>query len=133
MDKDIENAARKYLGVPWKHQGRNEYGLDCVGLGILVAHDLQYTNFDFTNYKMDPDPIIMRYYLNQNLVRVRHFKFRKAGDFFYMCFYKHPQHLAIYTSDNTIIHSAAIFGGVVEHSLDDYWKNRIKEVYRFRR
>lgn len=29
-------AARSLLGVPFKHQGRNEFGLDCIGLVTLA-------------------------------------------------------------------------------------------------
>ncbi len=30
------SAARGYLGVPWKHQGRTDKGMDCVGLVVLA-------------------------------------------------------------------------------------------------
>lgn len=29
-------AARGYLGVPWRHQGRTDKGMDCVGLVVLA-------------------------------------------------------------------------------------------------
>ena len=32
-------AARSYIGVPWQHQGRTRFGLDCVGLLICAAWD----------------------------------------------------------------------------------------------
>lgn len=33
-------AARSYIGVPWKHQGRSRAGLDCIGLIILAGRDI---------------------------------------------------------------------------------------------
>lgn len=36
--RDIVREARKLIGVPYRHQGRNERGLDCVGLPLLAAH-----------------------------------------------------------------------------------------------
>ncbi len=32
-------AARKYLGVPWQHQGRTRFGIDCIGLLVCAAQD----------------------------------------------------------------------------------------------
>jgi len=32
-------AARSYVGVPWKHQGRSRTGLDCIGLTVLAGRD----------------------------------------------------------------------------------------------
>lgn len=128
---DIEDAARKYIKTRFKHQGRSIDGMDCVGLIIAVAHDLNITDFDFTNYKVIPDSKLMRQYLGEHLDKIPIW-YRKPGDIFYMSFYQHPQHLAIYTG-NTIIHAASLFGGVVEHSLDTFWNQRIREVYRYRR
>jgi cell wall-associated NlpC family hydrolase len=33
----LARAARDYLGVPWRHRGRDRNGLDCLGLVILAA------------------------------------------------------------------------------------------------
>lgn len=38
-DELFVDHARKYLGVPWRHQGRSRGGLDCVGLVVLAARD----------------------------------------------------------------------------------------------
>lgn len=129
---DIEIAARNYIGTPFRHQGRTKWGLDCVGLIIKVAHDLNITDFDYTNYTEIPDSKEMRYYLNKYMFRIPT-NMQQAGDIFYMSFTKTPQHLAIYTSTNTIIHSASVFKGVIEQSFSKYWKSKTKEIYRFRR
>jgi cell wall-associated NlpC family hydrolase len=33
----LARAARGYLGVPWRHRGRDRNGLDCLGLVVLAA------------------------------------------------------------------------------------------------
>ena len=131
MNKDIEYIARQYVGVPFKHQGRTIHGLDCVGLIIRIAHDLGISDFDYLNYGRDPKPEVMRKYLRSLLDRVGIAK-QEPGDILYMSFLKHPQHLAIYTSNDTIIHAAYIFKKVVEQRFDTYWKQRVTEVYRYR-
>lgn len=127
---NIELAARKYIGVPFRHQGRTKDALDCAGLIICVAHDENISDFDFTNYRMQPDAILMRKYLNDNLDRI--FKL-EPGCILYMSFYKNPQHLAIYTSNNTIIHAASLYGKVVEHTFSKFWYTKVKEIYKYRR
>ena len=36
----IVAAARTWLGVPWRHQGRTRQGVDCAGLVVLVGRGL---------------------------------------------------------------------------------------------
>lgn len=47
-------AAREYLGVPWQHQGRTEFGLDCVGLLIRSAEDCGVSVSDDNSYGREP-------------------------------------------------------------------------------
>ncbi len=35
----LEDAARKYLGTPFRHQGRTIYGMDCLGLVLTSLKD----------------------------------------------------------------------------------------------
>ena len=47
-------AARAYLGVPWRHQGRSLFGIDCVGLLVCVARDLDIPVEDMRAYEREP-------------------------------------------------------------------------------
>ncbi len=47
-------AARAYLGVPWQHQGRSRFGIDCVGLLVCVARDLGIQIEDMRAYEREP-------------------------------------------------------------------------------
>lgn len=48
---DVVAEARRCIGIPYRHQGRNEHALDCVGLIILVARRLDLITAPITkNY-----------------------------------------------------------------------------------
>lgn len=59
---DIVKAARSYLGVRWRHQGRTvEKGIDCLGLIVCVVHDMGlYVDEDYTRYRKFPTDDTMR-------------------------------------------------------------------------
>jgi cell wall-associated NlpC family hydrolase len=48
-------AARTYLGVPWRHQGRSRLGIDCVGLLVCAARDCGIEVEDLAAYERVPD------------------------------------------------------------------------------
>ncbi|WP_137179279.1 C40 family peptidase [Roseomonas sp. AR75] len=50
----IDEAARAYLGVPWRHLGRSATGLDCIGLVLLAARDAGRTLPDPAPYAREP-------------------------------------------------------------------------------
>jgi cell wall-associated NlpC family hydrolase len=126
--QEIINAARNYLGVRYKHQGRTRFGLDCLGLVVRVAHDLSLSNEDSTDYGSVPDGKRLMREMDARLDITMN---AKPGDVLLMRFDKNPQHLAIMT-DKGIIHSYAQVRGVVEHRLDDEWAKRIVRSYSFR-
>jgi len=51
----VVEAARKYIGNPWVFGGRNRCsGLDCIGLLVLIAEDLEISHlmgdYDWSEY-----------------------------------------------------------------------------------
>lgn len=38
---NIVEAARAYIGIPWRHRGRSRRGVDCAGLLILAVKDVE--------------------------------------------------------------------------------------------
>lgn len=63
---DIVSAARSYLGVKWRHQGRSrENGIDCAGLTVMVAKDLSLADseaYNLVDYPRRPDGTFVSHY-----------------------------------------------------------------------
>lgn len=131
---DIVAAARATLGVPFVHQGRTLRGLDCVGVALHVANVLGVGYVDVEGYPKRPsqghlEATFEAHVASGVLLRVNK-EGMARGDFLLMKFKTDPQHVALWTGD-TLIHSYANVGKVVEHRMDDEWAARIVRVYRF--
>jgi hypothetical protein len=53
---EIVTEARKYLFVPHLHRGRTMRGLDCLGLGVVVAQHFGVPHEDMPDYSEQPHP-----------------------------------------------------------------------------
>lgn len=135
--KQIIDAARSCLGTPFKHQGRvRGLGLDCVGLiryPIIATHMQSYEeNADFTQYGKDPVPSKMGTHLSKYFTEVRVNELL-PGDIIWCRVRNSPQHLAIYTDEDTVIHSVSNGPNrVVEHILENKWRKRIYKIFRYK-
>lgn len=60
--EEIVAEARKWLFVQHLHRGRTRRGLDCLGLGIVVAQHFHVPHEDMPDYSEQPHPrrIILR-------------------------------------------------------------------------
>lgn len=127
----VVETARTYLGTPFRHQGRIKgLGVDCAGLIVGVAKELELSAFDSKDYGRVPSADKLREVLEQEMVAIQ-ISEAKAGDVYLMSFDAEPQHLAIIT-DYGIIHSYSAAKKVVEHRIDDNWKRKIRGAYRFK-
>jgi len=106
MRMDVVDAARSYLGVPWRHQGRaRRVGLDCLGLLVVVAEDLGYYPQDYLCYTREPDPRLLHHMVNEQFNAVDRDPI--AGDMVLVHFHsrrKSPYHFGIITENETMIH-----------------------------
>lgn len=127
--QQLVGAARRYVGTPFRHQGRSTAGLDCVGLLVRVAWDCGLTVRDRDGYGREPHRGLLRAGLQENLIPVTDMQ---PGDVLEMRIVSDPQHVALYTG-TTLIHALWQRGGgaVREHSFDQRWRDRVVRVYRF--
>lgn len=125
---NLINAARAYLGKPFRHQGRGPDYFDCVGLLVTAARDCGLEVVDRTGYPMDPNGELVPA-LRENLEPITGKP--EPGDVLLMRFAKEPQHVGLWTG-STVIHCYSSVGRVVEHSLSGKWARRVVSVWRFR-
>lgn len=143
---EIVREARKFLGVPFVHQGRSKSGLDCVGLVIVVARNLELCEYTEVAYNRRPDGRLISV-LRENLKRVVKGELL-PGQVVAMRLPKYPCHVGIVTespgvecldksgrivmgSQWRVIHALSGNGRVVEHTLDARWQGKIIESYEF--
>lgn len=130
--EQVVAAARGWIGVPFKHQGRTREGIDCAGLGINVGLELGEDFPDINGYERSPDgsmqPACERY-----LVRI---PYPVVGCLLMMRFATQPQHIAIAGNYRygglSVIHALERTGFVTEHRLDATWRGNVVACYRFK-
>ncbi len=125
--QQVVEAARAWIGVPYQHQGRTRFGVDCVGLLIVVAHDLGLTDYDVSGYSRVPHSGFLADECERMMQRIATVE-RKPGDVVLLRFKREPQHLALIT-DRGFVHAYAGSGRVIETAMPPAWVNRIVAAY----
>ena len=122
---------RALLGVKWRHQGREPWALDCLGLIVVGLRAAGREVQDREGYPRDPQNEGLREELQ-----------RQCGD---PVEWVHggialmqwrgavlPSHVGILVNSGDhwrLIHSYSSPGCVVEHRVDESWAAMILEVY----
>lgn len=131
----VVEEARKWLGTRWRHQGRNKHGIDCAGLVIKVANDLELSTFDTRNYARGTsgDPFV-HYFTGAGMVEVQ-IEDVKEGDVVLTEDTNFPCHCGFVSTKRGqlhFVHAYAQRKKVVEEPLS-HWLNRhkVSHVLRF--
>lgn len=135
MTRAAYEIAREYLGTPFRHRGRTETGLDCLGLLVIVAQRQGLTVFDKKVYGREPWKDGLREGLVENcgppidedLAPDQILLMQLHAD-------EGPAHVALVAPHEYgigMIHTWAAAGKVVEHRMDDRLKKMIVEVFRW--
>jgi len=131
---EVVRAARRLIGVPFRHQGRTVEGIDCVGLLIHVARSLDIAHgWPEMPYAKFPPADYVRGVLDRYLNELSYPP--EAGDIALIRWRRTANHLAIVGDGDkpyTLIHAYYVMGRVVEHRADPDWQDRIVALYSFR-
>jgi NlpC/P60 family putative phage cell wall peptidase len=123
-------AARTCLGTPFHHQGRKAgVGLDCIGLIVIALRAAGFAVHDRADYGRRPDGKSLMAALKEHGAQPA--SSIAAGDVLLFRYDGQPQHAALATGPDRMIHSFAPAGAVVETALGDYWRRRLVGIYRF--
>lgn len=143
---EIVSEARRWLRVPFHHQGRTHAGTDCggliggvaVSLGILPA-DWWTTTFDpvFGGYGRMPAGGMLERVCGMFMSELDDPAEAVPGDVVMMHFGSDPQHLGIVADyihgGLSLIHALSLpsAGAVVEHRLAPEWRRRVDVAYAY--
>lgn len=128
-------AARSYVGVRWRHQGRSLRGVDCGGLVFLALRDAGRDPVDSQAYGRSPYRGSLESVLQANFGEPLPKDMLRAGDVPLFRFNNDkPSHVAVVANHPqggfSMIHAFAQMRKVVEHRIDEEWFGNMVEVYR---
>lgn len=143
MTHPLVAAARARIGTPFRHMGRSAHVLDCVGLGKLAYLDCGVDLPVPRYYGREPfrDGLMqaMRDALGEPIAEgpaAPHADLQ-PGDVGVFRFRDEPHHVGLigdapYGGELTVIHadSSPTVRCVVEHRLDEWWRERLVAVFR---
>lgn len=126
---DLTEIAREWLGTKWvHHQSKKNIACDCVGFLLGVAREANLGLPDIPKpYPRLPKENAIQKYLETNFNRTD--KVIKKNRILLLHFNGIYCHVAIATSNNTMIHADSTKRKVVEHIIDEVWLNKIIAIY----
>lgn len=133
--EDIVATARTWMGTPYRHQGRVKgEAVDCLGLIAGVAKELGIFLYDHTNYRPQPDGVMLKKECDRMLVP-SHGLWPGSVMLLWVAHRALPQHMAIVTrlADGRpgMVHAIQTLGRVTEHGIDDFWLRRLVQTYKY--
>ena len=77
---DVAAHALTWVGTKWRHEGRSEYGLDCVGLAVVCAWFVgaPYVGYNYRGYARHPVKEVLIGEFRKQMIEVPTSK-RRAG------------------------------------------------------
>jgi cell wall-associated NlpC family hydrolase len=131
--RDIIAEARKWIGVPYRHQGRGKFGIDCVGLLIEVAKGLGRPVNAPSAYSSMPQGYQLLNPCNEQLWKPARQKVIPGDLGVYWGWNEaEPQHFAFigeHSGRLTVIHSFSKYNEVVEQAYNRLWEKKFHCLY----
>ncbi len=130
--QQLVDAARTWVGVPFRHQGRTRYGVDCIGLIICARAELVRDPAVFrtpTDYRRNPNGALLEHF-PKFAVQIDK---PEPGAVVVIGWPKqvHPSHVGIITPER-IIHAYTAARAVVETGYREQWVRWTKSIWRMK-
>lgn len=129
----VVRAARSFLGVKYRHQGRTREGVDCIGLPVCVRAELGLPAMDESGYAKRSTGTEMLDYCRTNMVAVDRSSLQ-PGDLLVQMngVMRHIAIVGDYPGGGlSIIHAHLPNRKVVECRLDDQFMKTVRGCFRF--
>jgi cell wall-associated NlpC family hydrolase len=123
----VVSAARGWLGVPYLHQGRSRFGVDCLGLVLEVGRELGFLpgDLDYQGYGRQPLRSFLEARVREHCAAIDE---PRPGALVVIRWSQVAAHLAIAT-DATLVHACASRRMVVEHGYRGVWRRLTHSVW----
>ena len=122
----LVTLARGWIGTPWRHAQRKKgYGVDCINFLWDVAQGIGSNlppipeKYSRTSYHNE-----IEIYLDKYLVRTE-VKLIEKGSILMFQFSGYNTHVAIASSNHSMIHACRRHKRVLEHEIDGKWKRTL--------
>lgn len=122
--------ARRWLGVRYRHCGRDQRGVDCYGLIRAVMLQVLGHCPEDVAYSHTPSSALAFRVIAKCADRIGA-RDARPGDLVLMNYAGRSTHIAMLT-DRGVIHSNAIWRRVVEHTINDDLQHRIVGYFRLK-
>lgn len=133
MREKIVEAARREIGTPFLHQGRQAgKGLDCIGIMCVACEYAGYPTHarEFKAYSREPDGVTLLQEMDRAFDRVDK-RDLQPGDCAAFRIGRHVRHLGIITPGPNkqlrMVHVRNDMGRAAEHDLDKSWMKRLHD------
>ena len=116
----MENAARGYLGIPYRYGGMSRRGTDCSGLVCMIYRDVARVTLPHSTRKLRT--------MGRKVTRAH----ARSGDlvFFRRGMFGRTGHVGVYLRDGIFIHASTKHGVICSNIGDSYYQQRFIEVRR---
>lgn len=123
----VVREARTWLGTPFRHQGRDRNGIDCVGLPIVVLKGLgvvlpEYESLN--DYPRQPPAGDMERRFLHVCTKLPEYV---PGSVAVIQWQKSLMHVAIVTDTDSLIHVMERNQRVIEHGFRGMWRDRFAQ------
>lgn len=131
----LADAARAYVGAPFRHYGRTAGGLDCVGVVLLAARDARIAVDDPGKYAKGRRGFDVRAWLRARMDELPAGAEAADGDILLFADGLYPAHVGIRSTLHRlphVIHAHLRAGMVVEEPLAHDLARTFRGAYRLR-